>query len=70
MIDLAFGILLTAIGGVIGGALALSRRNNDRDAALVRYRVALASARAMIQDEDYVTARHCAESMLRLGEDE
>ena len=43
MIDLAFGIVLVAMGAVIG---------------------------AMIQDEDYVTARHCAESMYNLGESE
>ena len=77
MIDLAFGIVLVAMGAVIGRALTLTHRDQDRDDALVRYRVALSTARArahviaaMIQDEDYVTAQRYAESMYNLGESE
>ena len=75
MVDLAFGIVLVGMGLVIGRALALTQKDQNRDDRLVRYWVALSTARTrarvisdMIKDGEYVTAKRCAESMFGLGE--
>ena len=70
MIDQAFGIVLVGMGLVIGRALALTQKDQDREDRLVCYWVALSTARTraraisdMIKDGEYETARRCAESM-------
>ena len=78
MNDVWWGVGLVAVGFIAGGmaALARVRRGYTRDEELIHCRIALCTARssarvivAMIQDEDYVTARHCAVSMYDLGEE-
>lgn len=78
MIDVWLGIALVVIGFILGGMAAMSRVPTAwiGEDEVIRLRLALCTARcrarvivAMIQDEEYVTARHCAESMYELGED-
>ena len=76
-IGLVIGLVIGALFGLLAASLCqMAGRDQDRDDALARCRIALSIARArarviadMIQDEDYVTARHCAKSMYGLGED-